>query len=182
MTKLGEWILYKFPILHMHSHIIWCRSSKIGNITDHEERKITVSWLLCCIQVSGMITLSSSAYSSEWLLFWIAVLLDSGSRYEVLYPSGVSHFLEKLAFKVSCYDFLSLIPGNRLCSYWNDRQSVILMHKQMCVVLLHDAMGSVVPYCNSVCLSLSLSVYLSLCLITFVPHESKESRTPYSCS
>jgi len=30
-----------------------------------------------------------------------AVLIDSGSRYEVLYPSGISHFLEKLAFKVS---------------------------------------------------------------------------------
>jgi len=31
-----------------------------------------------------------------------AVLIDSGSRFEVLYPSGVSHFLEKLAFQVSC--------------------------------------------------------------------------------
>lgn len=28
------------------------------------------------------------------------VVIDSGSRYEVAYPSGVSHFLEKLAFHV----------------------------------------------------------------------------------
>ncbi|XP_071096614.1 mitochondrial-processing peptidase subunit alpha-like isoform X1 [Haliotis cracherodii] len=28
----------------------------------------------------------------------VGVVLDSGSRYEVAYPSGVSHFLEKLAF------------------------------------------------------------------------------------
>lgn len=28
------------------------------------------------------------------------VIIDSGSRYEVAYPSGVSHFLEKLAFNV----------------------------------------------------------------------------------
>lgn len=28
----------------------------------------------------------------------VGVLLDSGSRYEVSYPSGISHFLEKLAF------------------------------------------------------------------------------------
>lgn len=29
------------------------------------------------------------------------VVVDSGCRYEVAYPSGVSHFLEKLAFHVS---------------------------------------------------------------------------------
>lgn len=28
----------------------------------------------------------------------VGVLIDSGSRYEVAYPSGISHFLEKLAF------------------------------------------------------------------------------------
>lgn len=28
------------------------------------------------------------------------MVIDSGSRYEVAYPSGVSHFLEKLAFGV----------------------------------------------------------------------------------
>ncbi|NP_001164373.1 mitochondrial-processing peptidase subunit alpha [Nasonia vitripennis] len=30
--------------------------------------------------------------------FTVGVLIDSGSRYEVAYPSGISHFLEKLAF------------------------------------------------------------------------------------
>lgn len=28
----------------------------------------------------------------------VGVVIDSGSRYEVAYPSGISHFLEKLAF------------------------------------------------------------------------------------
>lgn len=31
----------------------------------------------------------------------ISVVIDSGPRYEIAYPSGVSHFLEKLAFHVS---------------------------------------------------------------------------------
>ncbi|XP_076455236.1 mitochondrial-processing peptidase subunit alpha-like [Babylonia areolata] len=31
----------------------------------------------------------------------VGVLIDSGSRYEVAYPSGVSHFLEKLAFGIT---------------------------------------------------------------------------------
>lgn len=30
----------------------------------------------------------------------LSVVIDSGSRYEVAYPSGISHFLEKLAFRV----------------------------------------------------------------------------------
>ena len=33
----------------------------------------------------------------------VGVLVDSGSRYEVNYPSGINHFLEKLAFCVSMY-------------------------------------------------------------------------------
>lgn len=31
----------------------------------------------------------------------VSVVIDSGSRYEVAYPSGISHMLEKLAFHVS---------------------------------------------------------------------------------
>lgn len=31
----------------------------------------------------------------------LSVVIDSGSRYEVSYPSGISHFLEKLAFNVN---------------------------------------------------------------------------------
>lgn len=31
----------------------------------------------------------------------VGLIIDSGPRYEVAYPSGVSHFLEKLAFNVS---------------------------------------------------------------------------------
>jgi len=40
-------------------------------------------------------------YVSDLVTVFTAVLIDSGSRYEVFYPSGISHFLEKLAFKVS---------------------------------------------------------------------------------
>ena len=35
------------------------------------------------------------------LFFSTGVCIDSGARYEVAYPSGVSHFLEKLAFGVT---------------------------------------------------------------------------------
>lgn len=31
---------------------------------------------------------------------YLLVVIDSGPRYEIAYPSGVSHFLEKLAFHV----------------------------------------------------------------------------------
>lgn len=30
----------------------------------------------------------------------VGLVIDSGPRYEVTYPSGVSHFMEKLAFNV----------------------------------------------------------------------------------
>jgi len=33
-------------------------------------------------------------------IHFFTVVIDSGSRYEVAYPSGISHFLEKLAFNV----------------------------------------------------------------------------------
>lgn len=33
-------------------------------------------------------------------VFSVLVIINSGSRFEVAYPSGVSHFLEKLAFQV----------------------------------------------------------------------------------
>ncbi|VDM45779.1 unnamed protein product [Toxocara canis] len=38
----------------------------------------------------------------------IGVSIDSGSRYEVGYPSGTSHFIEKLAFSVS-YNSLVIV-------------------------------------------------------------------------
>lgn len=33
----------------------------------------------------------------------VGLVIDSGPRYEVTYPSGISHFLEKLAFNVSFF-------------------------------------------------------------------------------
>lgn len=38
----------------------------------------------------------------------VGLVIDSGPRYEVIYPSGVSHFLEKLAFNVSYFHMLLL--------------------------------------------------------------------------
>lgn len=32
---------------------------------------------------------------------YFLVAINSGCRYEVAYPSGINHFLEKLAFSVS---------------------------------------------------------------------------------
>ena len=37
----------------------------------------------------------------QWHVFFFAVLVDAGCRYEVEYTSGISHFLHKLAFQVS---------------------------------------------------------------------------------
>jgi len=45
------------------------------------------------------VTLQYSSFEIAMTSF--LVLIDSGSRYEVHHPSGISHFLEKLAFAVS---------------------------------------------------------------------------------
>lgn len=34
------------------------------------------------------------------MVFCFPVAIDSGSRFEVAFPSGISHFLEKLAYRV----------------------------------------------------------------------------------
>lgn len=52
-------------------------------------------------------------YLEAWSLTWLAhnvlyfpVAIDSGSRFEVAFPSGISHFLEKLAYRVRMgFDF-----------------------------------------------------------------------------
>ena len=48
-------------------------------------------------------------FSKLWILIFknsIGVCIDSGARYEVGYPSGVSHFLEKIAFSsTSKFDY-----------------------------------------------------------------------------
>lgn len=43
----------------------------------------------------------SFVVSSHFLSFFLLVLVNSGSRHEAKYPSGIAHFLEKLAFSVS---------------------------------------------------------------------------------
>lgn len=51
--------------------------------------------------VGGRALLLPLLYSFFFKLSQFLVIVDSGSRYEVAYPSGISHFLEKLAFNVS---------------------------------------------------------------------------------
>jgi mitochondrial-processing peptidase subunit alpha len=43
------------------------------------------------------------------LFYFLLVAINSGCRYEVAYPSGVNHFLEKLAFNVSDIFFIILL-------------------------------------------------------------------------
>jgi len=56
--------------------------------TDKHETRVTVL-------ENGMKVASENRYGK---FCTVGVIIDSGSRYEVAYPSGVSHFLEKLAF------------------------------------------------------------------------------------
>ena len=61
----------------------------------------------------------------------VGVCIDSGSRYEVAYPSGVSHFLEKLAFgateKFSCRDEIlkSLEKFGGICDCQSTRDTFL---------------------------------------------------------
>lgn len=41
----------------------------------------------------------------------VGLVIDSGPRYEVTYPGGVSHFLEKLAFNVSYAQNMYIFPS-----------------------------------------------------------------------
>ena len=43
-----------------------------------------------------------------------AVFIDAGPRYEVKYTSGISHFLQKLAFNVCKYEY---VEHYRYCCY-----------------------------------------------------------------
>lgn len=54
--------------------------------------------------LSNGLTVASESRFGEFCT--VGVIIDSGSRYEVHYPSGISHFLEKLAFNstINCPD------------------------------------------------------------------------------
>lgn len=51
-----------------------------------------------------------------WMLSFL-VLVNSGSRHEAKYPSGIAHFLEKLAFSVSTSAYLSAHSFTLLISF-----------------------------------------------------------------
>lgn len=55
-----------------------------------------------------------------------SVVIDSGPRYEVAFPSGVSHFLEKLAFHVSTRVSIVFCPKNYAsCLFFSIRTSAV---------------------------------------------------------
>lgn len=56
--------------------------------------------ILCCNKCAPLIN-RLVVYAGFLNSIYFAVLIDSGSRYEGPYPSGITHFLEKLAFGVS---------------------------------------------------------------------------------
>lgn len=68
----------------------WIPQPQFATLPDHEqETQVTVL-------ENGLRVASQPKFGH---FCTVGVLIDSGSRYEVLYPSGISHFLEKLAFK-----------------------------------------------------------------------------------
>lgn len=66
------------------------------------------------------------------------VLVNSGSRHEARYPSGISHFLEKLAFSVSIYVYYTAF----LKIKHDDRpHQLLLMFCLHALFSLHHNMG-----------------------------------------
>lgn len=50
--------------------------------------------------IGGRNYLNIQDFLANYFHVLFLVIIDSGSRYEVAYPSGISHFMEKLAFNV----------------------------------------------------------------------------------
>ena len=63
--------------------------------------------LLGFLSVTYQYQKESDVWAQLFPWCYVSVLLDSGSRYEVNYPSGITHFLEKLAFAVRLYLYLN---------------------------------------------------------------------------
>ncbi|XP_076341033.1 mitochondrial-processing peptidase subunit alpha-like [Tachypleus tridentatus] len=66
-----------------------------ANVADHKQDSTRITVLN-----NGLRVASQNKFGQ---FCTVGVVIDSGSRYEVAYPSGISHFLEKLAFNVSIY-------------------------------------------------------------------------------
>ena len=72
-----------------------CRLHQRTGLDSSAQLEVSMSGLICCF-----IMLTSLRFSFCLISYFFTVVIDSGSRYEVAYPSGISHFLEKLAFNV----------------------------------------------------------------------------------
>jgi hypothetical protein len=153
-----------FPYLRNRSHHLikrapCCVSEQIWSILYH--------W--GCVQVvkfSVMILKNHARPSNHdgWqscFCFFVAVVIDSGPRYEVAYPSGVTHFLERAAFHVSslalqcsvhgsvrfCVTHLGTRLRNRWFIYEN---SVPLFSFQVCISLLGGVQSVQVAVCSQI--------------------------------
>lgn len=81
----------KFELLHWIMDYVWHQLNGSGNFVPLEVSQI------------GRLIRGDSRFSRIINHFPISsnvVVIDSGPRYEVAFPSGVSHFVEKLAFHV----------------------------------------------------------------------------------
>ena len=55
--------------------------------------------MISCFLTTNLIKIIT-VHLSWFISFLFSVVIDAGSRYEVDYPAGLSHLLEKLAFQV----------------------------------------------------------------------------------
>ena len=62
--------------------------------------------MISCFLITNLIKIIT-VHLSWFISFLFSVVIDAGSRYEVDYPAGLSHLLEKLAFQVKSYMLVS---------------------------------------------------------------------------
>ena len=68
--------------------------------------------MISCFLITNLIEIIM-VHLSWFISFLFSVVIDAGSRYEVDYPAGLSHLLEKLAFQVKSYMLVSFFPRSQ---------------------------------------------------------------------
>lgn len=64
---------------------------------------LKILWIIHFILIKHQSKLKSA------IIIFVSVVIDSGPRYEVAYPNGICHFLEKLSFGVSIFHKILLL-------------------------------------------------------------------------
>lgn len=80
----------------------WLRKTSLVNSAQLE----VSSWIN--VEITVLCNFCPGSGCECFCSFFLLVLVNSGSRYEAKYPSGIAHFLEKLAFSVSTIHFFSM--------------------------------------------------------------------------